>query len=241
MLMSTLDGVEFAPEYPELAGKRVLLTGLKGALGVEIARAFADQKARLVLHACVDDEETQALAEIVAQTAMDVRLFTGPVLDPDAMAQLARRAVQCYGGLDAVINLAHVGEPPANASEATIERMVTDLLAMPCLVSRVAANRMKMTLTEGAIINIVAEGRNASPRRRLVAGIARAAVASMTRTESQTWAEGGIRINAIAPATPLTDRNNCVTGDPDVATLALHLASQRGHQLSGLVFEARCD
>jgi 3-oxoacyl-[acyl-carrier protein] reductase len=240
MLMSTLDGVEFAPEYPELAGKRVLLTGLKGSLGVEIARAFADHKARLVLHACVDDEETQALAEIVAQAAMDVRLFTGPVLDPEAMAQFGRRAVQCYGGLDAVVNIAHVGEPPANASEATIERMVTDLLALPCLVTRIAANRMKMTLTEGAIINIVAEGRETSPRRRLVGGIARAAVAAMTRTEAQAWASGGIRINAVAPSTPLTDRNSCVTGDPDVATLALHLASQRGHQLSGLVFEARC-
>jgi 3-oxoacyl-[acyl-carrier protein] reductase len=240
MLMSTLDGVEFAPDYPELAGKRVLLTGLKGPLGVEVARAFADHKARLVLHACVDDEETQALAEIVAQSAMDVRLFTGSILEPEGMARLARRAVQCYGGLDAVINVAHVGEPPANASEATIERMVTDLLAMPCLVSRVAANRMKMTMTEGAIINIVAEGRDASPRRRLVAGIARSAVAAMTRTEARTWADGGIRINAIAPTTPLSSRHDCLNGDPDVASLALHLASGRGHKLSGLVFEAHC-
>src|SRR5687768_18127655 len=80
MLMSTLDGVETFPAYPELAGKRVLLTGLSRQHGVDIARAFAEHRTRLVLQVTDDCAETQAVAEIAAQAALDMRVFTGPLL-----------------------------------------------------------------------------------------------------------------------------------------------------------------
>ena len=77
MLIGTLDEVEFAPEYPELAGKRVLITGVSGPLGVDVVRAFAEAGTRLVVQAVEDGPETLALAEIIAPHAMDVRLFSG--------------------------------------------------------------------------------------------------------------------------------------------------------------------
>ena len=49
MLMSAIEGLKYAPSYPELAGKRILITGLSAGLGVDIARAFADARCRLVL------------------------------------------------------------------------------------------------------------------------------------------------------------------------------------------------
>ena len=49
-----LDEVEFAPEYPELAGKRVLITGVSGPLGVDVVRAFAEAGTRLVVQAVED-------------------------------------------------------------------------------------------------------------------------------------------------------------------------------------------
>ena len=238
MLMNTLDGLELTRDYPELAGKRVLVTGLTGSLGVELARSFADHQVSLVMHAVNDDAETQALAEIVAQSAVDVRLYTGAMTDADDIARMARSAAQCFGGLDAVVNMAEVVTPPAGATERDVERCVTGMLAMPCLVSRIAANRMNITHTAGSIINIVTERRGASAAERAVAGIARSAIASMTRTEAETLAPLGIRINAIAQAGARSIGQHCISGDPDVATLALHLACSRGHRLSGLVFEA---
>ena len=238
MLMSPLDGVEFLPEYPELAGRRVLVSGVQGAIGVELVRMLAEQRASLVLAAAAPSPELQALAEIVAPDAMELRLYTGPFADHEAMIRLARTAVQALGGIDIVINLAEVGEPPANSSESDIAGMVTALLALPCLVSRIAANRMRTTLTQGAIINVVTSAPGASARARLVANIARSAIAALTRTEAHNHAKDGLRINAIAPADVLAGRGNCITGAPDIATLALHLASGRGHDLSGLVFEA---
>ena len=238
MLISEIEGLDFAPEYPELLGKRVLITGLSGSLGLEIARAFGEARTRLVLHTADEGPEAVALGEIVAERALDAKLFTGPFAGHQAILEFARNAFQSYGGIDAVVNVAQVTEPAIGASDAEIERQVTDLLSVPCLVSKVAANRMRTTLTEGAILNIVTEPRGASARARMVAAIARSALAGLTRTEAQGSADAGIRINAIAPAANFAERGNRISGEPDVASLAMHLACSRGHQLSGLVFEA---
>ena len=63
MLMSVIEGARSAPAYPELAGKRVLITGLSSSCGVDIARAFADHKARLILQFDEMSERTQAITE----------------------------------------------------------------------------------------------------------------------------------------------------------------------------------
>ena len=238
MLISELDGLDFAPEYPELLGKRVLITGLSGALGIEIARAFSEARTRLVLQTSDNGPEAIALGEIATERAMDIKLFSGALNSHQAILEFARTAIQSFGGIDAVINLAAVTEPPEGASEAEIEQHMTDLLSVPCLVSKVAVNRMRTTLTEGAILNIVTAPRGASPRALQLGAIARSALAGLTRTEAQAAADAGIRVNAIAPGASFAERGNQISSEPDVATLALHLASARGHQLSGLVFEA---
>ncbi len=242
MLISTLEDVEFAPEYPELAGKRILVTGVAGALGVDVVRAFAEARTRLVVQAIEDSPETQALAEIIAPQAMDVVLLPGPISGSDAMLRFARDAAQKFGGLDCVVNLATVPEPPANATEAQIEALVAACLAMPVLATRVAANRMRTLVNPGSILNVLVSSRGASAGAGLLAGIARAALSSFTRGEAAASIADGVRINAIVPVATLTRRagNQVITGTVDVATLALHLASDRGHDLSGLTYEAYC-
>ena len=167
-----------------------------------------------------------------------MRLFSETFTDYDAMLKFTRTAVTSFGGVDAVINLAQLGDLECDGSAAGVERAVTELLAMPCLVSRIAANRMKTTLTEGAILNILAVERGASAKSALLAGIARNVLAGLTRAEAQQSADANVRINAIAPIAPALAHTEPVSSAPDVATLACHLVSPKGHQLSGLVFEA---
>lgn len=239
MLMSPLDGVDLPLDYPELAGRRVLVTGVtgNGGLGVEIVRLLAEQRACIIIGALEPSPEVQALAEIVAPLAPELHLITGPFTSHDDILRFARTAMQATGGVDAVINVAEVGEPPARATDAAVERMVTDILSMPCLVTKVAANRMRTTLTEGAIINIVVGRPKASAHARIIARIARTAIAAFTRSQAQLLAADGIQINAVAPAD--ADKGAaCITGNPDIVSLALHLASGRGSNLSGLMFEA---
>lgn len=239
MLISALDDVEFQSEYPELAGRRVLITGVEGALGFDVVRAFAEAKTRLVVQTENDGPETQALAEVVAREAMDARMFPGPFVGSEQMLKFARDASQKFGGLDCVINLAQVREPQGVRDSAAVEDAVAEALAMPVLASRVAINRMRTMMSSGTVINILAGPRGARGGPNLMATIARTTLAQFTRHEAELASVDAIRVNAVVPADPISMGGaRALTSSADVATLALHLASGRGHEMSGLIFEA---
>ncbi|MGE3065903.1 MAG: SDR family NAD(P)-dependent oxidoreductase [Hyphomicrobiaceae bacterium] len=239
MLMSAIEGADAAAFYPELAGKRVLITGLSKSVGVDIARAFAEHKTRLVLHFSERSAETQAIAEIVATQALDVRMFDGIGSAADDVVHFTRAAVQAFAGLDAVINLASLSAHalPTAAEHGDIETSVSELLLLPCLVSQIAANRMRLTLNEGLILNVATLGPKPTASERAYASVARAALASMTRRQAEEWANEGIRINAIAPQVAGPAQPG-IAGETGAAALALYLASGRGKSLSGHIFDA---
>ena len=98
MLMSLVEETQSVLSYPELAGKRVLITGLTSSCGVDIVRAFAEHRARLVLQFDETSESTDAIAEIAAPHALDIKAF-GPVgAEAEGVAQFARAAMQAFGG-----------------------------------------------------------------------------------------------------------------------------------------------
>ena len=68
----------------ELHGARVVLTGLSATSGVDVVRAFADIKARLVIHTTDLSPEVTALIALVSQTASEIKLYTDPLADADA-------------------------------------------------------------------------------------------------------------------------------------------------------------
>jgi NAD(P)-dependent dehydrogenase (short-subunit alcohol dehydrogenase family) len=239
MLMSVIEGACSAPAYPELAGKRVLITGLSSSCGVDIARAFADHKARLILQFDEMSERTQAIAEIVAPTALDIKAFGPVACEADAVAQLARAVMQAFGGLDAVINLVPLApaELGTAASVDEIERRIAQRLLLPCLIAKIAANRMALSYIEGLILNVAILTPPMKGPAQAFASVAKAALSAMTRIQEE-WAGKAIRFNAIAPQTAHASAEPSLAGEPEVAALALYLASGRGKALSGHVFEA---
>jgi NAD(P)-dependent dehydrogenase (short-subunit alcohol dehydrogenase family) len=239
MLMSVIEGACMAPAYPDLAGKRVLITGVSSACGVDVARAFAEHKARLILQFAEESEAMQVVAEVVAPHALDVEIY-GPIdNDTEGVVQFSRAVAQSFGRLDAVINLVPLDadrlDPAADA--ATVERMVAQRLLLPCLLSKIAANRMSLCYADGLILNIATLAGHRPGAAHAFATVARSALAAMTRGQAQEWASRGIRFNAIAPSVHMPFQPSPF-GEPDIAALALHLASGQGKELSGHVFEA---
>lgn len=227
--------------YPELAGKRVLITGITGKFGIDIARSFAEHKARLILQIDETSAETEMLAEVLSPLAQDMTVRTGPLSTTDEVVHYARAMAQTHGGLDVVVNLLTIERGTSqdkDGAQAAIETEACDLLTRPCLVARIAANRMRLTHTEGLIVTIAALPDGASERDRAFAMIVKSAIAAMTRTEAGEWAGDAIRFNAIAPAVGGAGAEPGLSGETGIAALALFLASSRGKALSGHVFEA---
>jgi 3-oxoacyl-[acyl-carrier protein] reductase len=240
MLMSAIEGARTAPAYPELAGKRVLITGLSSQCGVDFARAFADHKVRLILQFDEMSDETNAIAEIAAPTALDLKAFGPITAETEGVTQFARSVMQAYGGLDSVINL--VALAPADVGTAAsldeIERRVSQRLLLPCLLGKIAANRMALSYIEGLILNVAMLTPPMTGPAQAFACVTKSALTAMTRGQAEEWADKAIRFNAIAPQTADPRLCHSLAGEPETAELALYLASGRGRALSGHVFEA---
>jgi 3-oxoacyl-[acyl-carrier protein] reductase len=242
MLMSAIDRNSSVFLYPEIVGKRVLITGLGLGHGVDLARLFADHGARLVLHMTETGAEADALLEVLARNATEVRVYAESLAESQAAVRFAQRAAQAFGGLDAVINLVEL--TPDDVARAMLIQDVEDLfvetLRTAWLVTRVAANRMRLTWTDGLILNILRMPSPRDGRETAFGGIMRAALAAMTRAEARQWADQAIRINAIGPrgGDGAPAAGAFLTSEPEVAALALYLLSKRGRSLSGHVFDA---
>ena len=80
-------------------------------------------------------------------------------------------------------------------------------------------------------------GRKVRGPAQAFAAVAKAALTAMTRAQAEEWAGRAVRFNAIAPLAP-TPGGRGLSGESGMAALALYLASGRGKELSGHVFEA---
>jgi NAD(P)-dependent dehydrogenase (short-subunit alcohol dehydrogenase family) len=96
---------------------------------------------------------------------------------------------------------------------------------------------MSLCYADGLILNIATLAVRRRGAAQAFATVAKSALAAMTRSQAQEWAGRGIRFNAVAPQT-LAPFSPSPCGEPDIAALALHLASGHGKALSGHVFEA---
>lgn len=241
MLIGEIDALDVSVEHPELVGKRVLVTGAGSRLAGEIVQAFSSARTRLVLHDAGSKDGLARVSRAARRHAMDVEVLSQAGLDYAASLDLVRGGIQRFGGIDAVVNIADLDDIPA-ARDVRDDGAIADVLALPCLVTRVAVNRMRATLNRGSIVNILTGDRNRCARRDLVSDMVKCSLSAMTRTQARACAADGIRVNALCAMRDVTgdlsgSSGYSFSGEADVASLALHLASPRGHNLSGLTFE----
>lgn len=243
MLISDTGAFEFGMDLGaparSLQGRRVLITGVTSRTGIDIARGFVEAGARVILQCDEVSPVTQALAEMLAADAAELAVHVTAIQGNDEILAFARGAAAEFGGLDMVVNVVPLDgcAPQANASYEAIEARVSDVLLKACLVSRVAANRMRLMLTDGVILTVATLCASATQSERSFAQVVRSTLAAMTRAEAEAWAERGIRFNAVAPDVLGLVARPESGSEVDVAQLALYLAAGRGETLSGMTFE----
>jgi|GEM_PF-434491 len=107
---------------PRLPGRRVLITGASSGVGLEAARRFAAEGARLALLARGAD----ALAEVAAAEGLDAVLVPVDLADHAAVDRAVATAVAALGGLDVVVSNAasavfgHLGEVHPDDFDRTV-------------------------------------------------------------------------------------------------------------------------
>src|SRR5690348_10799985 len=88
----------------DLSGAVVVITGASSGVGRAAARRFASAGARVVLTA----RRTQALQDLAAELGPRALAVPADVAEPEAVARVARRAAERFGGIDVWVNNAAV-------------------------------------------------------------------------------------------------------------------------------------
>ncbi len=240
-----------------LAGKVAFVTGAGRGIGAAAARLFAREGARLLL-ASRTESQLKAVTEEIRAAGGTADYVTCDLADPQSIQAAVDRAVALYGRLDIAFNNGATGQPPGpmdQLSEADFDQVCAVNLKGPWLAMKAEIAAIRATAGTGAIVNNSSVG-SLVPNPALPAyGATKAALNHITASAAATYGPEGIRVNAIAPGTTLTemlyewderspgtiDRLNARTAlgraaDPDeIAEAAAWLLSDRASYVTGAV------
>ncbi len=232
-----------------LDGRVAVITGGGSGIGLECARRFVGEGARVVLA----DRNGEPLAAAVAELG---DAAVGEVVDVTEEADVERmvaRAVSEFDGLDAAVNAAGFGtfgfvaDHPVDEWRAVID---TDLTGVMISVKHEA--QVMRAAGKGAIVNIASINARVPAEGMSAYCCAKAAVEMLTKCAAMELGPYGVRVSGIGPGfvdTPLTAftqmvpaiRDAYVAATPlgragrpdDIADAALFLVSDEGRWVSG--------
>ncbi len=192
-----------------IEGLRVLVTAGAGGIGLEIARSFVREGARV--HVC--DVDDAALASLAA-TDPDVTRSRTDVANREDVTRLFEEALHALGGLDVLVNNAGIAGPTARVDEVDPEDWERTLQVnitghFNCV--RLAVRHLSES-ANASIINLSsAAGRFGFPLRSPYSA-SKWAVVGFTKTLAMELGPLGIRVNAILPGVVEGDRIRRVIG-----------------------------
>jgi 3-oxoacyl-[acyl-carrier protein] reductase len=197
---------------PDLAGKKVLVTGASTGIGAAVARALGEQGAHVAVHYHASREAAEAVARDIAAMGVKAPLIAGNVSDAGATARLIDEAAEALGGLDGLINNAGGMLGRVALADITDEHYeaVTKLNSQSVLVATRAAVPHLKKAGGGFIINTTSiAARTGGASGAVLYAAAKAFVSALTHGLAKELIGLNIRVNAVSPgviATPFHER-----------------------------------
>lgn len=187
----------------DLTGRTAIVTGASHGLGVTFASALAEQGANVVLSARSTEKLEQVRDELTSSGARAL-VVTCDVANPHDVKQLVERAVQHFGRVDIMVNNAGI-VPEAGMLPERIPNDVFELNVRVNLLGtwygcREAAQVMLADGKGGSIINNASiAGLNGIGNFPSAYQAVKAAIINLTRNLACSWADRGVRVNALVP------------------------------------------
>lgn len=239
-----------------LAGKVALITGGGTGIGRATATLFAQEGARVVI-AELDAASGEQTAQIIAQAGGTAIAIRTDVTDPDSIQAAIAAAEREYGALHILHNNAG-GSTPIDDTvvDAPLEEfwraIKLDLYGtfLGCRFGIPALIRAG----GGSVINMSSNVALMGIPGRDCYTAAKGGISAITRSMAVEFAPQKVRVNAIAPSATMTERvKKLVAGNaaldklanshllglieaPDIANMALFLASDESRMVTGHVY-----
>lgn len=194
----------------DLTGRVAIVTGGTRGIGRSIAEGFVAAGAAVAVASRKADAcaEAEAALRAMGGQAIGVPTHMGDIA---AINQLVDRTVAELGRLDIVVNNAAnaLTLPFGQLTEEAWEKSLGTNLRGPVFLVERALPHLEAS-GNAAILNVISAGAFLFSANTAMYAAAKAGLMAMTRSMAASFAEKGIRVNALAPGTVDTDmvRNN---------------------------------
>ena len=180
-----------------LDGKCALITGAARGIGLEFARAYLREGARVAI-ADINLPAAEAAAAQLGAGAIAIRL---DVTDQASIDAAVADAVRRMGRIDILINNAALFDlaPIVDITRASYDRLFAVNVAGPLFMLQAVARHMIARGGGGKIINMASQAGRRGEALVAVYCATKAAVISLTQSAGLNLIAHGINVNAIAP------------------------------------------
>ena len=185
---------------PDLfAGEAALITGAARGIGAAIARALAEEGARVFL-TDIEGEAVEAVGQALAKSGSRVEVLPGDLRDPAAADKIIDSAIERLGPMSIMV---HAASPAFSGSALELSDGVwNDMLAVNLQAGYRIARRLGNVMSAQGIkgrMLFVTSLHTQTPRGNPAYSAAKAGMTMMMKEFAKVLGPRGIRVNAIAP------------------------------------------
>jgi NAD(P)-dependent dehydrogenase (short-subunit alcohol dehydrogenase family) len=185
--------------FNELKGKKILITGGSKGIGKDIALAFAELGADIMITGR-NEQDLIATTNLIKEIQPQSFYLTTDMQNVQSVYQMVDETVSIMGGIDILVNNAGVNipKPALDVTEEDWDQVLDTNLKGTFFCSQRAGKYMTEQ-ANGRIINIVSQMAFVGYIKRSAYCSSKGGAVQLTKALAIEWASKNVKVNAVAP------------------------------------------